>query len=308
MNNSYGVKASCSDFIGVLFSYTDSLKIVVGDDFNGKIGQDFEERFCDMIGEFVDLNFGEQAEGVSFRIFYDYNRKELSGVIKSQKTKALLDRQSDMLREYFIRVNNYSYIFDQLRQNEFYRGLLFREKGSRLEESYRRWLRRESSAIAELTFSVYFHNFIFSSVYDFNEKNIKQYDHMRVDESGKVLRELESIIKIIRNEMNTDLTELLKTKIFSVLLNAFVVKLSYVIFLYRGPIFKTDLIKRFEEHINTLLRYFKNAKEARENENFLRDLMRFKSMMFVERVVKDDKDNRLVHFVYKLRNKRKSIF
>ena len=79
--SSYGVKRTCTDFVGVLIEYSEGLKIILCEEYNNYLRTDFEKKFFKLIEIFVVNNIGVKGFTIVNIPFYKYKRRELENFV-----------------------------------------------------------------------------------------------------------------------------------------------------------------------------------------------------------------------------------
>ena len=205
-------------------------------------------------------------------------------------------------------MNNYTYVIESLRENEFFKGVLFKTKDSKLLYYYRKTLNSKMEAIAKCQFYAILYNNIFQKMYNFTANSIKEYVQRDCNEAQTVIGIIESSIEELKAKTYiSDLKWFLKKFLFFSVVNGVILKMSYIIFNYPKIVNKYKLKTKFHNDLDTLIDYFQHEKEDEYNKRFFDEVKRFIQLYFNDNPQHKNRDDELYHFVYKLRGKKHSM-
>lgn len=214
-----------------------------------------------------------------------------------------------MLQEALTRINNFFYVVDALRSDEFFCKLLFKPNRKSITEVYMDgWLNREVGTVSSLVHAVYLSDNIKSQIYAFNDKTAEQYSVGNKQEAKRIITEIDSVLTLAKKFTSTDITASIKEKLYLYVLNGFLVKMCHVYYKYRPAVHKFNIFKRMRSDFMELEGFFLTMRKIPDNQEIARDMDRFRTLMFETDALEDNEADKLAHFVYKLKNKRKSIF
>lgn len=187
-------------------------------------------------------------------------------------------------------------------KHQFFEELLLKTS---TEELFRNlFVEREESVwhcIGYNTFYVFFKNNIFSEIYTFEVNQSARKTANETKDIVKISNEITDLFIKIKEKYRIDVKANLKKYLYPYIMNSFIMRMSSVII--ENKTYSQGLRGMFLRDFEFLESYFYNEKEDVAVNSYSRSYQLFKKLFFFEKDFKDDKNNKLVHFVYKLRFK-----
>lgn len=162
------------------------------------------------------------------------------------------------------------------------------------------------SRMGERAFITFFSNNMFTEVYNFTAASQVARPPQENQDVQKIANEIKELIQLGWDKFNLDIRNDLRKALFPYILNAFVIRLSGLV--ATDKTFAAKMRERFLKDFDYLVEYLNpESTRGKEDEGPAKAFSRFRQLYFVEPAFPDDKKDKLRHFVYKLRFKKKSF-
>ena len=298
INSYYGLKNTSNDFLTILFHFGNIIKPMVDDKILKQINVNFENKFVKFINNFLENSKFVSYDILEFDIFFKFKRKDLERVC--EKKIIGLENKVNLLPNIFSAINNFDHIRNNLKKDDFYKKILFNFKRNNFFEN---WIENQISVLSDL---IYLTNFSFIKTDLYDPTKIKKDQFLENSESKKIINELKNTMNIIKDQLTEDYSITIKKYLYKYILNDYILRISFLSHKYKNKIGK-NLFNAFKNDFEIVNNYFLMVQNKEVNYDNTEIFDKFYKFFLCQQKLKDSEDE-LVHFIYKLKNKRFSVF